>query len=194
MKKFFPTIKTNNLSKNMLIQPYFIDEKISDKKLIKGLGDNYSWSSKKINKAIERDLKKGITNFLLFIVPVSKQKIPEDFSFHYQVIRNIKKQFAKDIVLLIDTCLCSITPDGHCGVTNYKTIDLQQTHYSLGVAANTYLEAGADIIAPSDMMKNTTKYLKKTLGVNNFHDSTIMSYSSKFKSNFYISGWRDRSN
>ena len=185
MKKFFPIIRTNKLSKNMLIQPYFIDQNVIDKNLIKGLGSNYSWSAKKINKAIEKDLKKGIRNFLLFIVPVSKQKIPEDFSFHYEVIKKIKKQFGNDIVLLIDTCLCSITPDGHCGVSNHKVIDLKQTHYSLGVAANTYLEAGADIIAPSDMMKNTTKYLKKTFGVNGFGGAPIMSYSSKFKSSFY---------
>ena len=118
-------------------------------------------------------------------MPIGKQKLPEDFSYHFDVIENIKKQFGKDIVLLIDTCLCSITPDGHCGVTSHKTINLQDTHYSLGVAANTYLEAGADIIAPSDMMKNTTKYLKKTIGINGFIDAPIMSYSSKFKSNLY---------
>ena len=185
MKKFFPIIKTKALTKSMLIQPYFIDQKVIDKKPIKGLGNNYSWSNNKINKAIEKDLKKGIKNFLLFIVPIGKQKLPEDFSYHFDVIENIKKQFGKDIVLLIDTCLCSITPDGHCGVTNHKTINLKDTHYSLGVAANTYLEAGADIIAPSDMMKNTTKYLKKTIGINGFIDAPIMSYSSKFKSNLY---------
>ena len=185
MKTFFPIIKTSTLTRNMLIQPYFIDQKILDKKHIKGLGNNYSWSSKKINKEIEKNLKKGIKNFLLFIVPFSKQKLPEDFSFHYDVIKNIKNQFGKDIVLLIDTCLCSITPDGHCGVTNHKAIDLQQTHYSLGVAANTYLEAGADIIAPSDMMKNTTKYLKKTFGINGFLNAPIMSYSTKFNSSLY---------
>ncbi len=114
-----------------------------------------------------------------------KQKYPEDFSFHYEVIRKIKNYFGKDIVLLIDTCLCSITVDGHCGVTHKKSIDLNKTHYSLGLAANTYLEAGADIIAPSDMMKNTTKYLRKIFVQNGFSNSQIMSYSTKFKSHFY---------
>ncbi|MGY9017352.1 MAG: delta-aminolevulinic acid dehydratase [Alphaproteobacteria bacterium] len=185
MKPFFPISKISKISPNMLIQPFFIDQKIKDKKPIKGLGKNYSWSSKKINQALEKDLKKGVKNFLLFIVPNQKQILPEDFSFHYDVIRDIKKQFGKDIVLLIDTCLCSITPDGHCGVSQHKKIDLQKTHYSLGVAANTYLEAGADIIAPSDMMKNTTKYLKKTFQVNGFNSAPIMSYSTKFKSNLY---------
>ena len=87
--------------------------------------------------------------------------------------------------MLIDTCLCSITPDGHCGISQNKKINLPQTHYALGLAANTYLEAGADIIAPSDMMKDTTQYLRKVFSENEFHSAQIMSYSTKFKSGFY---------
>ena len=121
---------------------------------------------------------------MLFIVPKEKQKLPENFSYHYEVIRNLKK-FHKDITLLVDTCLCSITPDGHCGISHKRKIDLNQTHYALGLAANTYLEAGADIIAPSDMMKNTTRYLRKIFQDNNFSNAQIMSYSTKFKSSFY---------
>ena len=185
IKNYFQVNNSSKLSKKILIQPLFVDQKIKTSKYIKGLGDNRSWSLRNILKTIEKDLKKGIFNFLLFIVPSSKQKSPEDFSYHFEVIQNIKKQFGTDIVLLVDTCLCSLTIDGHCGVTHQKKIDLFKTHYSLGLAANTYLEAGADIIAPSDMMKNTTKYLRKIFNQNNFSNIPIMSYSSKFKSNFY---------
>ena len=185
IKNYFPIDRSNSIKKKMLIQPFFVDQKVNDSKKIKGLGDNRSWSSSAVIKAIEKDLKRGINNILLFIVPLQKQKNPEDFSFHYEVIRKIKKYFGKDIVLLIDTCLCSITHDGHCGITHQKSIDLIKTHYSLGLAANTYLEAGADIIAPSDMMKNTTKYLRKIFSQNGFSNSQIMSYSTKFKSHFY---------
>ena len=149
------------------------------------MGNNYSWSQSAIIKGIESDLKKGIKNFLLFIVPKEKQKLPENFSYHYEIIRNLKKEFHKDITLLVDTCLCSITTDGHCGISHKRKIDLNQTHYALGLAANTYLEAGADIIAPSDMMKNTTRYLRKIFQDNNFSNAQIMSYSTKFKSSFY---------
>ncbi len=185
IKNYFQVNNSSKLSKKILIQPLFVDQKIKKSKYIKGLGDNRSWSLSNILKTIEKDLKKGIFNFLLFIVPSSKQKSPEDFSYHFEVIQNIKKQFGRDIVLLVDTCLCSLTIDGHCGVTHQKKIDLSKTHYSLGLAANTYLEAGADIIAPSDMMKNTTKYLRKIFNQNYFSNIPIMSYSSKFKSNFY---------
>ena len=185
MKSYFPIRKTNKLSKKMLIQPMFVDQRLKSPKKIKGLGENYSWPQSTILKAVEKDLKKGLRNFLFFIVPKEKQKLPEDFSFHYEVIRSIKTQFKKDLTLLIDTCLCSITPDGHCGISHNKKINLQETHYALGLAANTYLEAGADIIAPSDMMKDTTKYLRKIFNENNFNAAQIMSYSSNFKSGFY---------
>ena len=185
MKSYFPIKKTNKLSKQMLIQPMFVDQRIKSSKKIKGLGENYSWPQSSILKAVEKDLKKGLRNFLFFIVPKEKQKLPEDFSFHYEVIRSLKTQFKKDLTLLIDTCLCSITPDGHCGISHNKKINLPETHYALGLAANTYLEAGADIIAPSDMMKNTTKYLRKIFNENNFNAAQIMSYSTKFKSGFY---------
>ena len=185
MKSYFPIKKTNKLSKQMLIQPMFVDQRLKSEKKIKGLGENFSWSQSTILKAVEKDLKKGLRNFLFFIVPKEKQKLPEDFSFHYEIIRSLKMQFKKDLTLLIDTCLCSITPDGHCGISHNKKINLLETHYALGLAANTYLEAGADIIAPSDMMKDTTKYLRKIFNENDFNAAQIMSYSTKFKSGFY---------
>ena len=185
MKSYFPIKKTNKLSKQMLIQPMFVDQRLKSEKKIKGLGENFSWSQSTILKAVEKDLKKGLRNFLFFIVPKEKQKLPEDFSFHYEIIRSLKTQFKKDLTLLIDTCLCSITPDGHCGISHNKKINLLETHYALGLAANTYLEAGADIIAPSDMMKDTTKYLRKIFNENDFNAAQIMSYSTKFKSGFY---------
>ena len=185
MKSYFPIKKTNKLSKQMLIQPMFVDQRLKSEKKIKGLGENFSWSQSTILKAVEKDLKKGLRNFLFFIVPKEKQKLPEDFSFHYEIIRSLKMQFKKDLTLLIDTCLCSITPDGHCGISHNKKINLLETHYALGLAANTYLEAGADIIAPSDMMKDTTKYLRKIFNENDFNTAQIMSYSTKFKSGFY---------
>ena len=185
MKSYFPIKKTNKLSKQMLIQPMFVDQRLNSEKKIKGLGENFSWSQSTILKAVEKDLKKGLRNFLFFVVPKEKQKLPEDFSFHYEIIRSLKTQFKKDLTLLIDTCLCSITPDGHCGISHNKKINLSETHYALGLAANTYLEAGADIIAPSDMMKDTTKYLRKIFNENDFNAAQIMSYSTKFKSGFY---------
>ena len=181
MKNFTNSIK---LKPNNLIQPIFIEEGLKSKKIIKGLGQNYSHTIQTAKKTIASDIKKGVKNFIFFIVPKKKQKKPEDFNFHYQSLSQIKKTFGNRIIMIVDTCLCSVTTDGHCGITHKNKINLKETHRSLGIAADTFIQAGADIIAPSDMMKGTTKYLKLLFKKNKFKTS-IMSYSSKFFSSFY---------
>ena len=181
MKKLF---NSNKLKAGNLIQPIFIEEGLKSKKVIKGLENNYSHTIQSAKKTISSDIKKGVKNFIFFIVPKTKQKKPEDFNFHYQSLSQIKKTFGKRIVMIVDTCLCSVTTDGHCGITHKNKINLKETHKSLGIAADTFIQAGADIIAPSDMMKDTTKYLRSLFKKKKFKTS-IMSYSSKFFSSFY---------
>ena len=149
MKIYFPNRSSNNLNKKMLIQPIFVDQRLKTKKKIKGLGNNYSWTKSTIIRAIESDLKKGISNFLLFIVPQAKQKLPEDFSFHYDVIYSLKQNFKNDITLLIDTCLCSITPDGHCGISLKKKIDLTFRSITLSQPFSEKLSKGSPQAAPA---------------------------------------------
>ena len=181
MKIFF---NSNKLKASNLIQPIFIEEGLKSKKVIKGLGVNYSHTIQSAKKTISSDIKKGVKNFIFFIVPKTKQKKPEDFNFHYQSLSQIKKTFGKRIVMIVDTCLCSVTNDGHCGITHKNKINLKETHKSLGIAADTFIQAGADIIAPSDMMKGTTRYLRSLFKKKKFK-TPIMSYSSKFFSSFY---------
>ena len=181
MKNLF---NSNKLKAGNLIQPIFIEEGLKSKKVIKGLGVNYSHTIQSAKKTISSDIKKGVKNFIFFIVPKTKQKKPEDFNFHYQSLSQIKKTFGKRIVMIVDTCLCSVTTDGHCGITHKNKINLKETHKSLGIAADTFIQAGADIIAPSDMMKGTTKYLRSLFKKKKFK-TPIMSYSSKFFSSFY---------
>ena len=181
MKNLF---NSNKLKAGNLIQPIFIEEGLKSKKVIKGLGVNYSHTIHSAKKTISSDIKKGVKNFIFFIVPKTKQKKPEDFNFHYQSLSQIKKTFGKRIVMIVDTCLCSVTTDGHCGITHKNKINLKETHKSLGIAADTFIQAGADIIAPSDMMKGTTRYLRSLFKKKKFK-TPIMSYSSKFFSSFY---------
>ena len=174
----------NKLTASNLIQPIFIDEALKKPQLIKGLGKNFSHTVKSAQSTISMDINKGVKNFIFFIVPKKKQKKPEDFNFHYQSLSKIKKKFGNRIVMIVDTCLCSVTIDGHSGITHKNKINLKETHKSLGIAADTFIQAGADIIAPSDMMKGTTKYLKSLFKKKKFK-TPIMSYSSKFFSSFY---------
>ena len=175
---------SQKLKSSQLIQPIFIEEGLKSPKIIKGLGQNYSHTLKSAKKMIESDLKRGVKNFIFFIVPKKKQSRPQNFDFHYKSLSNIKKKFGKRIIMIVDTCLCSITTDGHCGITHHNKINLKETHKSLGLAALTFINAGADIIAPSDMMKGTTKYLKSLFNKKKIN-TPIMSYSTKFFSSFY---------
>lgn len=175
---------SQKLKSSQLIQPIFIEEGLKSPKIIKGLGQNYSHTIESAKKIIESDLKSGVKNFIFFIVPKKKQPRPQNFDFHYKSLSNIKKKFGKKIIMIVDTCLCSITIDGHCGITDHNKINLKETHKSLGLAALTFINAGADIIAPSDMMKGTTKYLKSLFNKKKIK-TPIMSYSTKFFSSFY---------
>jgi porphobilinogen synthase len=136
---------------------------------------------------IENDVKSGITKFLLFPVPAQKKEKDFDFSFAAAVIKKIKDTFAEEVWIATDVCLCSYTTHGHCGVLNEdhsqllnsRTVDVL-SHYS-SLLAN----AGADCIAPSDMMDGRIAAIRNKLDALGYEQVSIMSYAAKFSSQFY---------
>ena len=104
MKNFSNSTK---LKASNLIQPLFIEEGLKSKKIIKGLGNNYSHTIQSAKQTVASDIKRGVKNFIFFIVPKNKQKKPEDFNFHYQSLSQIKKTFGKRIVMI---CLLYTSP------------------------------------------------------------------------------------
>ena len=171
---------------DQLIQPIFISEKSTDKKNIVGLGDNHILNIKEAIFQIEKDIKNNCRNFLFFIIPEKKQVNNFELSFHTKAISEIKNIFKKDVFLWADVCLCSLTTHGHCCLFDEnKKIDIEKTLQALSQVAVTYANAGIDGIAPSDMMDGRTKKIRQLLDKNNHEFIPIMSYSSKFASNFY---------
>ena len=189
-------LKKNSILRNMcaetifssdqLIQPIFISEKVADKKEIPGLGDNYVFNINAAIKQIEIDLKDDCRNFLLFLIPKEKKEDNFNLNFQFKAISQIKKNFQNDIFLWTDICLCSMTSHGHCCLFDKQNnIDVKKTLLSLSKMAATYAQAGIDGIAPSDMMDGRTESIRTTLDNNNYELMPIMSYSTKFASNFY---------
>jgi len=171
---------------DQLIQPIFISENVIDKKNIPGLGDNYVFSINNAINQIENDLKNNCRNFLLFLIPGEKNEYNFNLSFHSQAISQIKKNFKEDIFLWSDVCLCSMTTHGHCCIfDNKKKIDNEKSLKALSKIAVAYADSGIDGIAPSDMMDGRTKKIRLSLDNHNHDLIPIMSYSSKFASNFY---------
>ena len=178
-------VQTNFLS-DQLIQPIFISDKLNDKKRIPGLGENYVFNLNDAIKQIESDIKNNCRNFLLFLISSEKKDFDFNLSFHTKAISEIKKIFKDDIFLWSDVCLCSMTTHGHCCIFNEKqNIDIKKSLSSLSKIAVTYADSGVDGIAPSDMMDGRTNKIRLALDENNHEFIPIMSYSSKFASNFY---------
>jgi porphobilinogen synthase len=175
------------LSYKNFIQPLFIDEALITPRAIDGLCNVQVDTVSSILHTIEQDLQNGITKFLLFPVPAQKQEHSFDFTFAVSLIKHIKQQFGEAVWLAADLCLCSYTTHGHCGILNeshtklinHKTVDVL-TRYATQLAA-----AGADCIAPSDMMDGRIAAIRTQLDALGFDDVSIMSYAAKFSSQFY---------
>lgn len=176
---------TNYFSRDQLIQPIFINDSLDDSKEIDGLNDNKVYSYKNVIRKIESDLKKGCKNFIIFFVP--KNKSDSDFSsiFQNQILNKIKKEFGETINIWVDLCICSMTKTGHCCIFENKKIDFKKSLEIMSKLALSYAQGGADGIAPSSMLIGVVRAVREILDDNNFKLIPIMSYSTKFASNFY---------
>lgn len=161
---------TNNIE---LIQPIFVSDREDSEMGLLGC-DNMNFS---INGAIERikkDIDLGVKNFLIFNTTHNKTDDPNWTTFGSH-IEKIKIEFQKKIFLMVDVCLCGTRTDGHCCVPD----DAAATQKFLQSQASTYLAAGADCVAHSDMQPNTAATLRAIT------DKKILSYGTKFKSVLY---------
>ncbi|MGE3973309.1 MAG: porphobilinogen synthase [Bdellovibrionales bacterium] len=170
---------------DQLIQPLFVVEDLKSDQDIPGLGETKRNSMETVLKRVEKDLEMGTKQFILFHVPSKKALQGFSHDFSNQVIHKIKKEFGDQIFLWVDTCLCSYTTHGHCGVVNNDGIDLEKTLSEISSLARSYADAGADGISPSDMMDGRVKHIRQALDEAGRSIVPIMSYSTKFASNFY---------
>ena len=168
-----------------LIQPFFVVEGLGEPEPIPGLRGNFRHNLDSALSQIEKDVNDGVTHFLLFPVPAEKKEIDFSHAATQQTISQIRKQFGNSVCLWIDTCLCSYTTHGHCAVLDESHIKLDETLDELARSAVAFAEAGADGISPSDMMDGRVARIRVALDDKGFKLTPIMSYSTKFASNFY---------
>jgi porphobilinogen synthase len=168
-----------------LIQPFFVVEGIDQPEPIPGLRGTDRHNVSSALRQIEKDLAHGVTHFLLFPVPATKKERGFAHDLSTQIISEIRKQFGGDLCLWVDTCLCSYTTHGHCAVLDEKGVRLKETLDELANSAVSFAQAGADGISPSDMMDGRVARIREALDANGFEIVPVMSYSTKFASNFY---------
>lgn len=183
-------VADSGFARGQLIQPLFAVEGISSDQPITALGETARQPIESLLERVDRDLEAGVTQFLLFPVPTTKSESAFRPEYAAKAIREIKKRFGADLLLWVDTCLCSLTSHGHCGVFHAKgarsgELDLEATRAELASLASAYATAGADGISPSDMMDGRVAAIRAGLDRSGFAETPVMSYSTKFSSHFY---------
>ncbi|MEN8904354.1 MAG: porphobilinogen synthase [Clostridiales bacterium] len=180
--------RETRISSKALILPLFIREGTNIKESINSLEGHFYYSPDSVSSAIEQALSKGIKYVLLFGIPSYKNDLGSGAYAKDGVIqtaiREIKLHYP-EMTVITDVCMCEYTLSGHCGIVkDYKIINDETLDYIAKISLS-HIEAGADMVAPSDMMDGRVGAIRKLLDRNGFYDKPIMSYSAKYASSFY---------
>lgn len=186
-------VRETTISKNDLVYPVFIIEGENIKNPVESMPGIYQWSIDRFDEELDRIVASGIPGVLLFGIPEHKDEkgseAYNDEGVTQRAIRHIKAK-APELLVIADVCLCEYTSHGHCGLICNHEILNDETLVLLGKMAVSMAKAGADIIAPSDMMDGRVEYIRHALDDNGFINTMIMAYSAKFASSYY-SPFRD---
>lgn len=186
-------VRETRISKSDLIYPMFVVEGENIKNPVESMPNVYQYSLDRMDEILNEVEKSGISGILIFGVPKHKDEYAteayNDNGITQQAVRYIKKNYPS-LIIIADVCLCEYTSHGHCGVVCGEKILNDETLPLLSKMAVSLAKAGADIIAPSDMMDGRVSAIRNALDENGFIDTPILSYSAKFASDYY-SPFRD---
>jgi porphobilinogen synthase len=181
-------IRETALSKKDFIYPLFVVPGSNVKKEVKSMPGVFQLSIDKIVEECKEVSSLGIPAVILFGIPESKDETGSgayaDDGIIQRAIKEIKKS-VKDLLVITDVCLCEYTSHGHCGVLKDDEILNDETVQLLAREAVSHAKAGADIIAPSDMMDGRIGAIREALDENGFYKIPILSYAAKYASGFY---------
>lgn len=186
-------VRENHIRVDELIYPIFVIEGENICHPIESMPGIYQYSPDRLHEELDRVKEAGIQAVLLFGVPAHKDEVGsgayDENGITQRAIRYIREHYS-DLVIIADVCLCEYTCHGHCGLVRDGKILNDETLPLLAKTAVSYARAGADIVAPSDMMDKRVAVIRETLDREGFTEVPVMSYSAKFASCYY-SPFRD---
>ncbi len=186
-------VRETSISKNDLVYPIFVIEGENIKNPIDSMPEIYQYSIDRLDEELDRIVKAGVSAVLIFGIPEHKDEVGSeaynDDGITQRAIRYIKEKHPK-LLVIADVCLCEYTSHGHCGLIHDDEILNDETLELLAKMSVSVARAGADIIAPSDMMDGRVGAIRKALDENGYTNKIIMSYSAKYASGYY-SPFRD---
>jgi len=180
-------LRQNRPTLGQMMQPIFVVDGIKNRQPVPGMTGVFRETPDTLLSSTEKDLKAGVSKFLLFPVPQEKHTEKFHYDFACKQIENLKREFGDSLWLSIDVCLCSSTSHGQCGIVTKdgKQVDNAKTVAELARQGLAYAQAGADCVAPSDMMDHRVAAMREALDNNQLERTLLMSYSAKFHSKFY---------
>jgi porphobilinogen synthase len=170
-----------------LIQPIFVDQRISEPRRIDAMPGQFRQSLESLAAEAGALEDLGVPAVLLFGLPALKDELGsgayDSDGVIQKAVRIVKE--TTDLVVITDLCLCEYTSHGHCGLIRGETVLNDETLPLLGEAAVSHAEAGADIVAPSGMMDHMVQTIRAALDMDGYTDMPILSYAAKYASAFY---------
>ncbi len=186
-------VRETSIEKSDLVYPIFVIEGTDIKNPVDSMPGIYQYSIDRLEEELKEIWDSGVRSILIFGIPAHKDEVGssayDEHGITQEAIRFIKSRYPK-LLVIADVCLCEYTSHGHCGLVCGEKILNDETLPLLGKMSVSLARAGADIIAPSDMMDGRIGYIRGALDENGFLETAIMAYSAKFASGYY-SPFRD---
>ena len=181
-------VRETRMDKSSLIYPLFVKEGTGIEEEIPSMEGQFRYSVDRLPFELERLQKAGVNSVMLFGIPDHKDEVGsgayDPNGIVQKALREAKKQFP-DMYYITDVCMCEYTSHGHCGVLCGHDVDNDATLELLAKTAVSHIEAGADMVAPSDMMDGRVRAIREALDANGHYEAPIMSYAVKYASAFY---------
>ena len=181
-------VRETRMDKSSLIYPLFVKEGTGIEEEIPSMEGQFRYSVDRLPFELERLQNAGVNSIMLFGIPDHKDEVGsgayDPDGIVQKALREAKKQFP-DMYYITDVCMCEYTSHGHCGVLCGHDVNNDATLELLAKTAVSHVEAGADMVAPSDMMDGRVRAIREALDANGHYEAPIMSYAVKYASAFY---------
>lgn len=181
-------VRETRMDKSSLIYPMFVKEGQGIEEEIPSMEGQFRYSVDRLPYELERLQKAGVSSVMLFGIPDHKDEMGssayDENGIVQKALREAKRLFP-DMYYITDVCMCEYTSHGHCGVLCGHEVENDATLELLAKTALSHVQAGADMVAPSDMMDGRVLAIRKCLDKNGFKEIPIMSYAVKYASAFY---------
>jgi len=181
-------VRENHVTANDLLYPLFVVEGENKKNEIRSMPGVYHFSLDNFQREINEVSELGIPSIILFGVPDHKDECSSEAYAEEGIVQKairLAKRENPDLVITTDVCLCQYNPAGHCGIVEHGQILNDQSLELIAKTALSHAQAGADLVAPSDMMDGRIAAIRHILDENGYNDIPVMSYAVKYASAYY---------